>query len=56
MQVEVTLKKLDGRSWTLLEKTERDIGSVNFTFGVQGRVGTIGGKELVLDEGNKART
>jgi len=51
-KVEVKLKKLDGRSWTLLEKTDRDLGPVSFTFGVAGRTGTVGAKELVLDEQN----
>lgn len=51
-KVEVQLKKLDGRSWTLLEKTTRDIGNISLTFGVGGRTGTIGGKQVVLDEQN----
>ncbi len=55
-QVELILRKLDNRSWTLLEKTDRDLGHINFTFGVGGRTGTIGAKELILDDVNKART
>ncbi|KAI9510890.1 HSP20-like chaperone [Russula earlei] len=51
-KVEVQLKKRDGRSWTLLEKTDRDLGPVSFTFGVTGRTGTVGAKEFVLDEQN----
>ena len=51
-QVEVQLKKRDARSWTLLERTDRDLGPVNFTFGVTGRTGTIGAKEFILDEQN----
>jgi len=51
-KVEVQLKKRDGRSWTLLEKTGRDLGPVSFTFGVTGRTGTVGAKQLVLDEQN----
>jgi len=51
-KVEIRLKKRDGRSWTLLEKTDRALGPVSFTFGVTGRTGTIGAKELVLDEQN----
>jgi hypothetical protein len=43
-QVEAKLKKSDNRSWTLLEKTDKDLGNVQFTFGVGGRVGTIGAK------------
>jgi hypothetical protein len=46
------LKKRDGRSWTLLERTDRDLGPVNFTFGVTGRTGTVGAKEFALDEQN----
>ncbi|KAI0006060.1 HSP20-like chaperone [Russula compacta] len=51
-KVEVKLKKHDGRSWTLLEKTDRDLGPVSFTFGVAGRTGTVGAREFVLDEQN----
>ncbi|KAG2041451.1 chord-domain-containing protein [Suillus americanus] len=54
-KVEVVLKKLDTRSWTLLEKTTRDLGNISLTFGVGGRTGTIGGKDLVLDEQNTNR-
>ncbi|KAI0807398.1 chord-domain-containing protein [Fomes fomentarius] len=55
-KVELKLKKSDNRSWTLLEKTDRDLGNINFTFGVGGRTGTIGAKELILDGANKGRT
>lgn len=51
-KVELILKKQDNRSWTLLEKTDRDLGPISLTFGVGGRTGTIGGKQLVLDESN----
>ncbi|KAI0709446.1 chord-domain-containing protein [Earliella scabrosa] len=54
-KVELKLKKQDNRSWTLLEKTDRDLGNINFTFGVGGRTGTIGAKELILDDANKSR-
>ncbi|EIW60059.1 chord-domain-containing protein [Trametes versicolor FP-101664 SS1] len=54
-KLELRLKKKDIRSWTLLEKTDRDLGNINFTFGVGGRTGTIGAKELVLDDVNRAR-
>lgn len=54
-KVEVVLKKLDTRSWTLLEKTTRDLGNMSLTFGVGGRTGTIGSKDLVLDEQNTNR-
>jgi hypothetical protein len=49
VQVELNLKKSDGRSWTLLEKTTRDLGGFQLTFGVGGRTGTIGGKEIIVD-------
>jgi len=54
-KVEVVLKKLDTRSWTVLEKTTRDLGTINLTFGVGGRTGTIGGKEIILDSQNRNR-
>lgn len=54
-KVELQLRKRDGRSWTLLEKTTQDLGNISLTFGVGGRTGTIGGKELVLDESNKVK-
>lgn len=49
VQVELNLKKSDGRSWTVLEKTTRDLGGFQLTFGVGGRTGTIGGKEIIID-------
>lgn len=54
-KVEVVLKKLDTRSWAILEKTTLDLGNINLTFGVGGRTGTIGGKEIILDEQNRNR-
>jgi hypothetical protein len=54
-QVEVILKKQDARSWTILEKTTRDLGNINFTFGVGGRTGTVGAKTPVVDDSNKAQ-
>ncbi|KAI9065098.1 chord-domain-containing protein [Trametes sanguinea] len=54
-KLELKLKKKDTRSWTLLEKTDRDLGNINFTFGVGGRTGTIGAKELILDDVNRTR-
>ncbi|KAL4065460.1 chord-domain-containing protein [Scleroderma citrinum] len=53
-KVEVQLKKSDTRSWTLLEKTNHSLGNINLTFGVGGRTGTIGGKEIILDEQNSS--
>jgi len=52
-KVELHLKKTDTRSWTVLEKTDRDLGNISLTFGVGGRTGTIGGKKLAIDEANK---
>jgi hypothetical protein len=49
VQVELNLKKSAGRSWTVLEKTSRDLGGFQLTFGVGGRTGTIGGKEIIID-------
>ncbi|KAH9945969.1 chord-domain-containing protein [Epithele typhae] len=54
-KLELKLRKKDNRSWTLLEKTDKDLGNITYTFGVGGRTGTIGAKELVLDDVNKAR-
>lgn len=47
-KVELLLKKKDNRSWSLLEKTEQDLGGFSLTFGVGGRTGTIGGREAIL--------
>jgi len=54
-KVEIRLQKLDNRSWTVLEKPSRELGNINLTFGVGGRTGTIGGKQPILDETNKAK-
>ncbi|KAL0947420.1 hypothetical protein HGRIS_013531 [Hohenbuehelia grisea] len=54
-KVELHLRKQDSRSWTILEKTTQDLGNISLTFGVGGRTGTIGAKNLALDESNKAR-
>ena len=50
-KVELILKKQDTRSWAVLEKTDYAV-PVSLTFGVGGRTGTIGAKELVLDDQN----
>lgn len=42
--------------WTVLEKTDRDLGNISLTFGVGGRTGTVGGKQVILDEGNRSRS
>lgn len=55
-KVELSLQKADNRSWTVLEKTDRDLGNISLTFGVSGRTGTTGAKQVVLDEGNRARS
>ncbi|KAH7889836.1 chord-domain-containing protein [Phlebopus sp. FC_14] len=54
-KVEVVLKKLDTRSWTVLEKTTHGLGNISLTFGVGGRTGTIGSKEMIVDEQNRSR-
>ncbi|EGN96054.1 hypothetical protein SERLA73DRAFT_58926 [Serpula lacrymans var. lacrymans S7.3] len=51
-KVEVSLKKADNRSWTLLEKTDKNLGNISLTFGVSGRTGTVGGKTVHLDAAN----
>ncbi|KAJ7184272.1 hypothetical protein C8R46DRAFT_1063520 [Mycena filopes] len=53
-KVELNLKKQDNRSWTILERATQDLGNISLTFGVGGRTGTIGSKEIVLDASNKA--
>lgn len=56
-QVELILAKADTRSWTFLEKTTHSSADgYNLTFGVGGRTGTVGGKQLVLSEDNKLRS
>lgn len=55
-QVELCLQKSDARVWTVLEKTDRDLGNISLTFGVGGKTGTVGAKDVILDERNKART
>lgn len=56
-KVELHLQKEDVRSWPVLEKSELvRIGNYAVTFGVGGRTGTIGGKEIILDASNQVRT
>ncbi|TDL27303.1 chord-domain-containing protein [Rickenella mellea] len=55
-KLELILRKKDNRSWNSLEETDQLHEGYNLTFGVGGRTGTIGGRELVLDEANKLRT
>ncbi|KAF8516925.1 chord-domain-containing protein [Hysterangium stoloniferum] len=55
-KVEIILEKADTRSWLLLEKTDHSTTGYGLTFGVGGRTGTVGGKELILSEENKPRT
>jgi len=52
-KVEMNLQKKDNRSWTVLEKTNRNLGNITLTFGVGGRTGTVGAKDVILDETNK---
>ncbi|KAJ7090289.1 HSP20-like chaperone [Mycena belliarum] len=54
-KVELNLKKQDTRSWTILERATQDLGNISLTFGVGGRTGTIGAKNIVLDETNRAK-
>lgn len=53
-KVELILKKQDTRSWAVLEKTDYAV-PVNLTFGVGGRTGTIGAKQLILDDQNASK-
>jgi len=55
-KIELQLQKSDNRGWVVLEKTNRSLGGINYTFGVGGRTGTVGGKELHLDAVNKTRS
>ncbi|KZS99397.1 CS-domain-containing protein, partial [Laetiporus sulphureus 93-53] len=54
-KVELNLKKNDTRSWAILSKPTRDLGNIALTFGVGGRTGTIGSKEIILDDMNRAK-
>jgi hypothetical protein len=54
-KIELTLVKQDSRSWSVLERDDADIldgQGFNLTFGVGGRTGTTGAKDLVLDGNN----
>jgi len=48
------LKKQDGKSWAVLEKTEKHL-PIRLTFGVSGRVGTVGSNQVVLDPINQSK-
>ncbi|KAF9458673.1 HSP20-like chaperone [Collybia nuda] len=54
-KVELHLQKSDTRSWVVLEKTTQNLGNIALTFGVGGRTGTVGAKDVILDETNKVR-
>jgi len=54
-KVELHLHKHDGRSWPLLEKTTHDLGNISLTFGVGGKTGTVGAKEIVMDDANELK-
>jgi len=45
VKIELTLVKANGLSWADLQPTDKITQWT--TFGVQGRVGTIGGKEII---------
>jgi len=53
-KVELLLKKRDGKSWAVLEKTEQYL-PIQLTFGVSGRVGTVGSNQIVLDPVNQSK-
>jgi len=55
-KVELNLKKSDGKSWTILEKTARGLGGFHLTFGVGGRTGTVGGKEIIIDPSSQPQS
>lgn len=52
-KVEINLQKADGRSWPTLEAPigdtmpEGKYGAPQITFGVQGRTGTVGAKQMI---------
>jgi hypothetical protein len=55
-KVDLLLTKSDARSWNMLERpADESILPQGFslTFGVGGRTGTVGGKEIILDDSNK---
>ena len=55
LQIDLTLVKQDSRSWAMLEKDKAGVlegQGYNLTFGVGGRTGTMGAKDVVLDENN----
>ncbi|KAF8636509.1 hypothetical protein AX17_003323 [Amanita inopinata Kibby_2008] len=54
-KVELHLRKQGAHSWTLLEKATGDLGNIRLTFGVGGRTGTVGAKEVILDDVNKSQ-
>ncbi|KAI0687127.1 chord-domain-containing protein [Cytidiella melzeri] len=53
-KLELILKKQDTRSWAVLEKTEYAVPE-SLTFGVGGRTGTIGSKQVILDNQNSLK-
>ncbi|KZO95243.1 chord-domain-containing protein [Calocera viscosa TUFC12733] len=57
-KVELKLVKTDARSWNMLEQPREGTPvpeGFNITFGVGGRTGSIGAKEVILDEGNQLK-
>lgn len=53
-KVEVVLVKTDNRSWNALQADAVVPAGYQLTFGVTGRTGTVGAKDAVLDDENKA--
>jgi len=53
-KVEVVLQKADNRSWNFLEQQLSEVPGYSITFGVGGRTGSVGAKNLVLDERNQS--
>ena len=49
-KVEITLVKADERSWPALEASQEGVQLAlpRLTFGVTGRTGTVGGKEMII--------
>jgi hypothetical protein len=49
-KVEITLVKADGRSWPSLEAAAgKQAFTPQITFGVQGRTGTVGSKDMIYN-------
>lgn len=53
IQVALTLQKSNGISWPLLEGGGQTPQGYALTFGVGGRTGSVGAKEMILSEEQK---